>query len=59
MVLWPWEDFVVSVVVLANGHVESVVVLASRHVASGKFEVGDWEVVVVVVAVVMENVMEV
>ena len=52
MVLWPWEYFVESVVVLANGHiepvvvlanghVESVVVLANRHVESGKFEVVD------------------
>ena len=52
MVLWPWEDFVESVVVLtnghiepvvvlANGHVESVVVVANRHVESGKFEVVD------------------
>ena len=47
MVLWPWEDFA-----------ESAVVLASRHVESSAFEVVDWEVVVVV-AVVMENVMEV
>ena len=51
MVLWPWEYFV-----------ESVVVLASRHVESSTFEVVDWEVVavvVVVVAVVMKNVVEV
>ena len=58
MVLWPWEYFVESVVLLANGHVESVVVLASRHVESDELEVVDWEVVVVV-AVVVENVMEV
>ena len=48
MVLWPWEDFAESAVVLAS----------SRHVESSAFEVVDWEVVVVV-AVVMENVMEV
>ena len=34
MVLWPWEHFVESVVVLANGHIEPVVVLANGHVES-------------------------
>ena len=69
MVLWLWEYFVESVVVLAsghiepvvmlaNGHVESVVVVANRHVESGKFEVVDQEEEEeVVVVVVMENMM--